>query len=78
MDLEEKKIYHQKYNKQYYLKNKLSKQTEGKTFFRKMTSLSDKRNNIEKQLKENNERAKKFKEELNYLHSINESHNNKA
>lgn len=68
MDLEEKKLYHQNYNKQYYLKNKLSKQTEGKTFFRKMTSLSDKRINIEKQLKENNERAKKFKEELNSVY----------
>lgn len=68
MDLEEKKLYHQNYNKQYYLKNKLSKQTEGKTFFRKMTSLNDKRNNIEKQLKVNNERAKKFKEELNSVY----------
>lgn len=68
MDLEEKKAYHQNYNKQYYLKKKLSKQTEGKTFFRKMTSLNDKRNNIEKQLKENNEKAKKFKEELNSVY----------
>lgn len=68
MDLEEKKLYHQNYNKQYYIKNKLSKQTEGKTFFRKMSSLSNKRNNIEKQLKENNEKAKKFKEELNSVY----------
>jgi hypothetical protein len=68
MDLEEKKLYHQNYNKQYYLKNKLSKQTEGKTFFRKMTSLTDKRNNIEKLLKENNEKAKKFKEQLNSVY----------
>jgi len=68
MDLEEKKLYHQNYNKQYYLKNKLAKQTEGRTFFRKMTSLNDKRINIEKQLKENNERAKKFKEELNSVY----------
>ena len=67
MDLE-KKLYHQNYNKQYYLKNKLSKQTEGKTFFRKMTSLTDKRNNIEKLLKENNEKAKKFKEQLNSVY----------
>lgn len=65
MDNEEKRLYHQKYNKAYYIKNKLSKQTESKTYFRKMTSLNDKRNNIEKQLKENNERVKKFKEELN-------------
>ena len=41
MDLEEKKAYHQNYNKQYYLKKKMSKQTEGKTFFRKMTSLNE-------------------------------------
>jgi len=68
MDLEEKKLYHHNYNKEYYIKKKLSKQVEGKTFFRKMTSLSDKRINIEKQLKENNERAKKFKEELNSVY----------
>ena len=67
MDLE-KKLYHHNYNKQYYLKKKLSKQVEGKTFFRKMPSLNDKRNSIEKQLKENNERAKKFKEELNSVY----------
>lgn len=68
MDLEEKKLYHHNYNKEYYIKKKLAKQVEGKTFFRKMTSLSDKRINIEKQLKENNERAKKFKEELNSVY----------
>jgi hypothetical protein len=65
MDLEEKKLYHQNYNKQYYLKNKLSKQTESKSYFRKMTSLNDKRNNIDKLLKQNNEKAIKFKEQLN-------------
>lgn len=65
MDLEEKKLYHQNYNKQYYLKKKLAKQTESKTYFRKMTSLNDKRNNIDKLLKENNERAIKFRELLN-------------
>lgn len=75
MDLEEKKTYHQNYNKQYYLKKKLAKQVEGKSYFRKMTSLNDKRNNIEKLLKENNEKAKKFREQLNSSHSINESHN---
>ena len=76
MDLEEKKLYHHNYNKDYYLKKKLAKQIEGKSYFRKMTSLTDKRNNIEKLLKENNEKAKKFKEQLNSSHSINESHNN--
>jgi len=75
MDLEEKKTYHHNYNKQYYLKKKLAKQVEGKSYFRKLTSLTHKRNNIEKLLKENNEKAKKFREQLNSSHSINESHN---
>ena len=78
MYLEEKKLYHHNYNKEYYLKKKLSKQTEPKLYFRKMTSLNDKRNNIEKLLKENNEKAKKFKEQLNSSANINESYNNQA
>tara|TARA_R110000868_G_scaffold229952_1_gene483077 strand:+ start:1361 stop:1570 length:210 start_codon:yes stop_codon:yes gene_type:complete len=65
MDNEEKRLYHQKYNKAYYIKNKLSKQTETKSYFRKMTSLSDRRNSVEKQLKENEERKKKFIDLLN-------------
>lgn len=76
MDLEEKKLYHHNYNKQYYLKKKLSKLDEPQSYFRKMSCLTTKRNNIEKLLKENNEKAKKFKEQLNSAHSINESHNN--
>jgi hypothetical protein len=64
MDLEEKRLYHHNYNKSYYLKKKLSKQTESKTYFRKMTSLSDRRNNVLKQLKENEEKANKFRELL--------------
>lgn len=65
MDLDEKKLYHHNYNKNYYLKKKLAKQVEPKSYFRKLTSLTDRRNNIDKQLKENNERAMKFRELLN-------------
>ena len=74
MDNDERRLYHQKYNKSYYLKNKLTKQTESKTYFRKISSLSDKKNNIDKQLKENEEKAKRFKELLNSSYTINESH----
>jgi len=65
MDLEQKKLYHHNYNKEYYLKKKLAKQIEPKSYFRKMTSLTDRRNNIEKLLKENNEKAEKFRQQLN-------------
>jgi len=65
MDLEEKKLYHHNYNKNYYLKKKLAKQVDPKSYFRKMTSLTDRRNNIEKLLKENNEKAEKFRQQLN-------------
>lgn len=78
MDLEEKRLYHHKYNKEYYQKNKLSKQTESKTYFRKISTLITKRNNIEKKLIENNEKAHKFREQLNSLYSINESHYDQA
>lgn len=74
MDLEEKKLYHQNYNKAYYLKKKLAKQTETKMYFRKMTSLNDRRNNIDKLLKENNEKANKFRIQLNSKPNINEPH----
>ena len=65
MDLEEKRLYHQKYNKAYYLKTKLAKQKESGIYFRKLSSsITSKRNYIEKQLRENEEKANKFRELL--------------
>lgn len=65
MDFDGKKAYHQKYNKEYYLKHKLAKQQETGVYFRKMGgSLNTKRNTIEKQLKANEEKAMKFRELL--------------
>lgn len=65
MNIDEKKAYHQKYNKAYYLKHKLAKQQETGIYFRKLgSSLSSKKINIEKQLKANEERAAKFREYL--------------
>ena len=40
MDIDEKKAYHQKYNKAYYLKRKFAKHTEGNIFFRKTATPS--------------------------------------
>lgn len=65
MDVDEKKAYHQKYNKSYYLKHKLAKQQETGIYFRKIgSSLSSKKTSIEKQLKANEEKAAKFREFL--------------
>jgi len=67
MDLDEKKEYHHKYNKAYYLKNKFTKQSDGNGFFVKQNalgSLTHKKTNIEKMLRENDEKANKFRELL--------------
>ena len=67
MDLDEKKLYHHKYNKAYYLKNKFSKQTDHNSFFIKqpsLSSLNQKKINIEKMLRENDQKANKFRELL--------------
>ena len=67
MDSDEKKLYHHKYNKAYYLKNKFTKQSDHNSFFIKqpgLSSLSQKKNNIEKMLRNNDEKANKFRELL--------------
>ena len=66
MDIDEKKAYHQKYNKAYYLKRKFAKHTEGNIFFRKTAtpSLVIKREKIAKSLEENEAKANNFREML--------------
>ena len=63
----DKKEYHQKYNKAYYLRNKFAKQSDGNVLFVKqnaLCSLTQKKNSIEKMLRENDEKANKFRELL--------------
>mgnify|MGYP003656877202 CR=1 FL=1 len=78
MDLD-KKAYQKKYNKEYYLKKKFSKE-DGNKYFTKGSygSLNYKRNNIEKALKENEDKANTFRELLKSQSIINESHYDKA
>tara|TARA_R110000868_G_scaffold96904_3_gene266544 strand:- start:6243 stop:6449 length:207 start_codon:yes stop_codon:yes gene_type:complete len=65
MDLDEKREYHKKYNKAYYLQSKLTKQNDGNTYFKKISgSLSIKRNHIDKLLKANEDRVNKFRQQL--------------
>jgi hypothetical protein len=66
MDIDEKKAYHQKYNKAYYLKRKFAKHAEGNVFFRKTAtpSLVVKREKISKALEENEAKANNFREML--------------
>lgn len=61
---ERKRLYHHEYNKQYYINNKMKKQTIAEPKLRKMNSLAAKTQRIMKQLQENEERMNKFREEL--------------
>lgn len=79
MDKEEKRLYHQKYNREYYLKNKFAKQETTGTYFRKnVSSLNNKKLLIEKKLKENEDKKNKFIEQLKSQSNINVSHNDKT
>ena len=55
------------YDKQYYIKRKLQKQTDAKSFFTKnpsQTYTMVRRYNVEKQLKANDDKADAFRETL--------------
>jgi hypothetical protein len=67
---ERKRLYHHEYNKQYYMKNKMAKQTTAEPKLRKMNSLAAKTQRIMKQLQENEERMNKFREELKSSHTL--------
>lgn len=65
MDFE--KLTRQEYDKQYYLKKKLQKQTDAKTYFIKNPSQTYtivRRNNIQRKLKNNEAKIEAFKEFL--------------
>ena len=65
MDFE--KLTRQEYDRQYYLKKKLQKQTDAKTYFIKNPSQSYtivRRNNIQRKLKTNEAKIEAFKEFL--------------
>jgi hypothetical protein len=65
MDFE--KLTRQEYDRQYYLKKKMQKQTDAKTYFIKNPSQTYtivRRNNIQRKLKTNEEKIEAFKEFL--------------
>lgn len=66
--MDEKKGFDKKaYHREYYLKRKFTKQQEGNGFFRKLSTASvliTRRKNIEKALRDNEEKARLFKQSL--------------
>jgi len=62
---EQRRLYHQEYNKQYYLKKKMSKTNDDDSpKFKKMNSLESKTQRIIKQLQATEARMNRFREEL--------------
>jgi len=61
---ERRRLYHHEYNKQYYLKKKMTKTNNTEPRFKKMDSLSAKTHRIIKQLEETEARMNQFREEL--------------
>jgi hypothetical protein len=63
----DKTTYRKEYDKQYYIKRKMQKQTDLKTFFKKnpsQTYTMVRRHNVEKRLKDNEDKANAFRELL--------------
>lgn len=62
--MDSEKITRQEYDRQYYIKKKLQKQTDSKTYFIKnpsQTYTMVRRNNIERKLKDNDAKMQAFK-----------------
>lgn len=67
------KLNRKEYDRQYYLKKKLQKQTDAKSYFIKNPSQTYtivRRNNIQRKLKTNDEKVEAFKEFLKSKETI--------